>query len=100
MCYILSQNVLLTPQFGLIACFIPQAIYALFYVKVWDLDFSTETMCVLFGGFYLEDFTEKIADVGHFGCAHRNEVNLHMFNTIIVGSGIAGSVLAHRLAEE
>lgn len=50
MCYILSHKVLLTPQFGLIACFIPQAIYALFYVKVWNLDFSFETMCVLFGG--------------------------------------------------
>ena len=50
MCYILSHRVLLTPQFGLIACFIPQAIYALFYVKAWDLDFSFETICVLFGG--------------------------------------------------
>lgn len=50
MCYTLSHRVLLTPQFGFIACFIPQAIYALFYVKVWDLDFSLETMCVLFGG--------------------------------------------------
>lgn len=50
MCYVLSRKVLLTPQFGLITCFIPQAIYALFYVKVWNLDFSFETMFVLFGG--------------------------------------------------
>ena len=50
MCYVLSHRVLLTPQLGLIACFIPQAIYALFYVKAWDLNFSFETICVLMGG--------------------------------------------------
>lgn len=50
LCYMLSRKVLLTPQFGLIACFIPQAIYALFYVKAWSLDFAPETMLVLFGG--------------------------------------------------
>ena len=45
-----SGRVVLTPQFGFIACFIPQAIYALFYVKKWDLELSFNTMVVLIGG--------------------------------------------------
>lgn len=50
LCMFLSKRVLLTPQFGFIGCFIPQAVYAIFYVKAWDLDFSSNTILVLFGG--------------------------------------------------
>lgn len=52
-CVILERRVLLTPQFCFIGCFLPEAIYALFYVNAWKLDFSVETMFVLFGGVFL-----------------------------------------------
>lgn len=45
-----SGTILLTPQFGFIACFIPQAIYALFYVDKWDLQLSFNTFVVLILG--------------------------------------------------
>lgn len=45
-----SERIVLSPQFGFIACFIPQAIYALFYVNKWDLSLSFSTMAVLVGG--------------------------------------------------
>ena len=45
-----SGKILLTPQFGFIACFIPQAIYALFYVDKWDLELSFNTFVVLILG--------------------------------------------------
>lgn len=46
-CQILSPNNILTPQFGFVGCFIPQLVYALFYVKYWDLQLSTMTFWIL-----------------------------------------------------
>lgn len=47
LCVAQSRRILLTPQFGFIACFIPQAIFMLFFVDKWDVDFSDETMFAL-----------------------------------------------------
>ncbi len=45
-----SQKVLLSPQVGFIVCFLPQAIYALLYVNLWELELSDNTLFVLCGG--------------------------------------------------
>lgn len=45
-----SGRIVLTPQFGFVACFIPQAVFALFYVQKWDLNLSFQTMFVLISG--------------------------------------------------
>lgn len=46
-----SKNNILTPEFVFIACFLPQLIYALFYVKKWDLYLSLNTVLVyILGG--------------------------------------------------
>ena len=50
LCLIQSPRVLLTPQFGFVGCFVPQAFYALFYVQEWNLDFSFVTSLILIGG--------------------------------------------------
>ena len=47
LCIAQSRRILLTPQFGFIACFIPQAIFMLSFVDKWDVDFSNETMFAL-----------------------------------------------------
>lgn len=49
-CIVKYNNVLLTPQFGFVACFIPQVIYSFFYIKKWDLDICFETFIVLVMG--------------------------------------------------
>ncbi len=45
-----SQGNLLAPQIGFIAGFFIQAVYAVFYTDLWDLDFSGTTMTILFCG--------------------------------------------------
>lgn len=46
----LQSKVLLTPQFGFVACFIPQAIYCLFYIQKWNLVLAKETFFILVSG--------------------------------------------------
>ncbi len=46
----LSRKNLFTPQIGFLAGFIFQALYAIFYVDCWQLDFSEMTMLILFCG--------------------------------------------------
>lgn len=50
LCVVLSRRVLLTPQFCFVGCFLPQALFALYFVERWEIDFSFETMVVLMGG--------------------------------------------------
>lgn len=50
-CHYESRKILITPEFCFIGCFLPQLIYALFYVKRWNIDLSAGTMAVyMLGG--------------------------------------------------
>ncbi len=49
LCVAQSRRVLLTPQLGFVASFIPQAVFLLFFVDKWDVKLSNETMLVLIG---------------------------------------------------
>ena len=44
------RNALMTPQFAFVVGFFVQAVFAIKYVEVWDLNLSSATMWVLGGG--------------------------------------------------
>lgn len=46
LCHIFSGKTILTPEFVFTSCFFPQLVYALFYVKKWDINLCFETVCV------------------------------------------------------
>ncbi len=50
LCVLQSRRVLLTPQFGFVASFIPQAALLLYFIDAWDVDLCDETMWVLLSG--------------------------------------------------
>ena len=50
LCFMQSRRVLLTPQLGLVGCFLPQALLSIYYVDRWDMNFAPKTMIVLMGG--------------------------------------------------
>lgn len=52
-CIAMSKRVLLTPQLSILAGFLPQAVFAVYYVDIWDIDFSSKTMITIFGGITL-----------------------------------------------
>ena len=45
-----SGRSLLTPQLVYVGCFLPQAIFALYFVEKWEIKLCAETMLVLIGG--------------------------------------------------
>lgn len=45
-CQITSKKVIFTPEFCFVVCFLPQLIYALFYVEKWNFNLSIYTMFV------------------------------------------------------
>ena len=50
-CRLFSKRMIITPEFVFIACFIPQMVFAMEYVKKWDLNLSIDTFLVYtFGG--------------------------------------------------
>lgn len=49
LCMVQSKRVILTPQFGFIVGFIPQAVFLLFFVEKWKINLSDQTMYVLIG---------------------------------------------------
>ncbi len=49
-CLFTTKRVLISPQFGFIACFIPGIIYAFAYVEKWDLSLAPMTIWVFFIG--------------------------------------------------
>lgn len=49
LCVAQSRRILLTPQFGFIACFIPQAVFLFFFVDKWNVELSDETMVAIIG---------------------------------------------------
>ena len=50
LCITCSSRIAFTPEFCFIGCFLPQLVYALFYVERWNFDISVETICVYFIG--------------------------------------------------
>lgn len=50
-CRLFSKRMIITPEFVFIACFIPQMVFAMKYVKKWDLNLSIDTVLIyIFGG--------------------------------------------------
>lgn len=45
-CYVTSKRILITPEFVITICFVPQIAYALFYVEKWDLDLDIRTLVI------------------------------------------------------
>lgn len=50
LCVLQSPRMLLTPQFGFIGCFIPQAVSLFFYLPMWDTDISVKTVILTLSG--------------------------------------------------
>lgn len=50
LCVLQSPHMLLTPQFGFIGCFIPQAISLFFYLPMWNTDISVKTVILTLSG--------------------------------------------------
>ena len=50
LCVAQSRRVLLTPQLGFIASFIPQALFLLFFIDKWSVELGDETLLALIGG--------------------------------------------------
>lgn len=50
LCVVVSGRILLTPQVCFVACFLPQAVFAIFFVEQWGIEFCTETVLILFSG--------------------------------------------------
>lgn len=46
-CRMFSPNVLLTPEFGYIVCFIPQTLYCFYYVDKWEINLHPNTTLTL-----------------------------------------------------
>lgn len=71
-----SEDVIISPQFGFTACFIPGICYAFYYVKKWNLYLSNQTIIIIILGItvfiivsaivgYLDQkFKFKIGNVG------------------------------------
>lgn len=49
LCFVQSRRVILTPQFGFIVGFIPQAVFLFFFIEKWKINLSNQTMYVLIG---------------------------------------------------
>lgn len=93
LCVALSRRVLLTPQFGFIACFIPQAVFLLFFIEKWDVDLSDETLLALIGSvtiFFVVSmfcvwFYMRVHDINQM-CRRRVTVvaePIHLSNTVL-----------------
>lgn len=52
-CIMQSKRILLTPQLCIVAGFIPQALFAIYYVDIWGIDFCAKTMVTIYGGLTL-----------------------------------------------
>ena len=85
----LSPNNLLTPSIGFFAGFFVQAVYAVFYVDDWSLNFSDMTMWVLFSGtatfFIVSQLTQVFFSKSHFivqgGPVYRSRTRRNIANT-------------------
>ncbi len=61
LCLLTTKEVIISPQFGFTACFIPGIVYAFFYVNRWNLDLSFQTMKVIILGVTVFIITSVIA---------------------------------------
>lgn len=58
LCLLTYKKTVIAPELIFASCFMPQIVYAVFYVEKWDLVLSSETVAVYIVGifFFLDDF--------------------------------------------